>query len=678
MKLIKCYVYSFGKLKDFSYDFNENLNVIKEDNGFGKTTLATFLKSMFYGLSGSNKHNLTENERAKYKPWNSTEKFGGYVIFERDGREYKIERYFGNKENDDSTSVIDNLTGKPFSNVENFGRRLFGIDEDGFLSTTFFSQQKFEVKSNTSITEKFNELCEISTEVNYDTAVKILTDKSKQYKYSGNRGIIPELKSDVLELTDKIETIKNNENAVNKLLVEKIQLEKDLAVLKTEREELSSQIFEESKKQSLIIKKETVDRLTNQKEKILVELDGCEQVLKGLNPTDQQIEYANKQFIEMSVQRNSILTLNEVITELEKNTYEKPNKKTNKSLNSLILGFLGLVFAVIGCILYGKQFIASVVCFAISLVLICFAVFKYAKSKKDLKTNDRTQESQSLLQSKIAEREQKIELVNNVNVTITKFLANFNLPRELDVTQKLNLIKKKRDDRERLVMALKEVEKELDDVLDQQLKEFISAGDFTVKNISSLNLRLRLVGDEYAVKTKELSEKVASINRYEEDLETFNRYIGLKEEKEEQLKIAESELKTYSETLRFLGEANENLKIKYRKPLLESLNNFSKYITGDMASELEIDVDFNLTVNEKSGAKKVEYYSRGMQDMFNICKRFALVDVLFKREKPFIILDDPFYNLDDGKIKTALELIENLSKDYQIIYLVCHNSRVKR
>ena len=92
MKLKKCYVSSFGKIKDFTYDFNDTLNSIKEENGWGKTTLATFIKAMFYGLDGTNKRNVNDNERKKYKPWNSTELFGGYVEFEWGGKEFKIEK----------------------------------------------------------------------------------------------------------------------------------------------------------------------------------------------------------------------------------------------------------------------------------------------------------------------------------------------------------------------------------------------------------------------------------------------------------------------------------------------------------------------------------------------------------------------------------------------------------
>ena len=67
MKLIKAYVASFGGLKDFKYDFTDGINTIKQDNGWGKSTLATFIKAMFYGLDGSNKRSLLENERKKYK-----------------------------------------------------------------------------------------------------------------------------------------------------------------------------------------------------------------------------------------------------------------------------------------------------------------------------------------------------------------------------------------------------------------------------------------------------------------------------------------------------------------------------------------------------------------------------------------------------------------------------------
>ena len=142
MKLLKCYVFSFGKLKNVSFDFSNNLTTIKEENGWGKSTLSIFIKAIFYGLNDK-KRNLAENERTKYKPWNSLEKFGGYVEFAWCDKNFKIQRFFGNKEAEDTVEIINLDTGKVVpTDTSNLGKRIFGIDEEGFLSTTFYSQKK--------------------------------------------------------------------------------------------------------------------------------------------------------------------------------------------------------------------------------------------------------------------------------------------------------------------------------------------------------------------------------------------------------------------------------------------------------------------------------------------------------------------------------------------------------
>ena len=119
--------------------------------------------------------------------------------------------------------------------------------------------------------------------------------------------------------------------------------------------------------------------------------------------------------------------------------------------------------------------------------------------------------------------------------------------------------------------------------------------------------------------------------------------------------------------------ADENLKVKYRAPMRDSLNKYLAFIAGDVVAD--IDTDLKISVEEKSGIKDTDYYSKGFRNLFEICKRFALADVLFTAEKPFIVLDDPFVNLDDGKLRQALSLVKDLSREYQIIYLVCHESR---
>ena len=62
MRLISCHIENFGKLSNVDIDFNGSVHKICERNGWGKTTLSSFILSMFYGLEGTNKKKYEEND----------------------------------------------------------------------------------------------------------------------------------------------------------------------------------------------------------------------------------------------------------------------------------------------------------------------------------------------------------------------------------------------------------------------------------------------------------------------------------------------------------------------------------------------------------------------------------------------------------------------------------------
>ena len=106
MRLLRCHIENFGVLSGFDYEFPEGLAVICRENGFGKSTLAAFLKAMFYGLPRTGAHNVTENERRRFEPWQGG-KFGGFLEFEYQGAAYRVTRYFGKTAAKDTFSLRD-------------------------------------------------------------------------------------------------------------------------------------------------------------------------------------------------------------------------------------------------------------------------------------------------------------------------------------------------------------------------------------------------------------------------------------------------------------------------------------------------------------------------------------------------------------------------------------------
>ena len=69
MKLIECYIENFGRLSAFTYRFDAGMNVLCEENGWGKSTFAAFIKAMLYGFTPTRSRSVTQNERQKYLPW---------------------------------------------------------------------------------------------------------------------------------------------------------------------------------------------------------------------------------------------------------------------------------------------------------------------------------------------------------------------------------------------------------------------------------------------------------------------------------------------------------------------------------------------------------------------------------------------------------------------------------
>ena len=105
---------------------------------------------------------------------------------------------------------------------------------------------------------------------------------------------------------------------------------------------------------------------------------------------------------------------------------------------------------------------------------------------------------------------------------------------------------------------------------------------------------------------------------------------------------------------------------------------FSKYygiLTNDMTTDWQVDANISVKIKEQGELRDIKWLSAGYQDLVGVCMRLALVDAMYPEEKPFLILDDPFVNLDDEKMQHGKDLLINLERDYQAIYFTCHESR---
>ena len=208
MKLISCYIENFGAITKKEIRFEENLTSICEENGFGKTTLASFLEAMFYGMNSDRANNKEFGMRRHFNPF-AGGKFGGNVLFSFGKDRYKIERYFDEKsDTKDSLTVYKN--GELCNDFgDKIGEKLFGIDKPSFERTIFIDAHEIEIGSTGSINAKLTNFVEGSTDdTNTEKALDRLDKAAKEYKKAkfGN-DLISKENNHILKLEEKIDNV---------------------------------------------------------------------------------------------------------------------------------------------------------------------------------------------------------------------------------------------------------------------------------------------------------------------------------------------------------------------------------------------------------------------------------------------------------------------------------------
>lgn len=215
MKLIQLHVENFGKLSGYDLRFRDGLQILCHENGWGKSTLAVFIKAMLFGLPATTKRSLDENERKKYTPWKGGA-FGGSLDFSCQKGSFRIERFFGAKESEDRFVLFDLSTNRP-SNAfsEAVGVELFGIDAAGFERSTYLSQAIYDVKAgNAEIGSRLGSLLDDVDDIgSIDQAREFLEKNRRHYVTTGNRGEIAVLEQEIAATGRELELLGEKEES---------------------------------------------------------------------------------------------------------------------------------------------------------------------------------------------------------------------------------------------------------------------------------------------------------------------------------------------------------------------------------------------------------------------------------------------------------------------------------
>ena len=764
MKLIKCYVENFGKLSNFTYNFKDGLNIIKEQNGFGKTTFAVFIKSMFYGMDAGKNTKIEKSERKKYYPWQGGN-YGGNIEFEVDGNKYKIERFFGKKPAEDTFKLYDlatNLESKDFT--ENIGEEIFKINKEGYERSTYIPQGQIQIEMEDSINAKLGNVLESDNDVNSsEQAIIAINNAKKLYKKErGKGGLIDEKKEKLNQLERELEK-RQSDFEILKIQEEKLNKLnnniKEQGKLRDQSQQMLSEKMEQGRK---VAKLETYKTILTKYNKSQENIDELTEFFANDIPSDDLIKNLTEKNFELEITKNQLKNNKFSVEDQEKVTYykdifdrnqitetqvnkgieeyskisnleneiqNKTNKKEiiqnelkSKRLATILDSILAIVFIILGFFLIfkGVQEIVGFISAIIGIGLFILFLVNLKKSKKlDVKElEEKIEEMQSekkLIERNIDkildicnEKEQnklnglyniknqinsynnllrkqndinanvqknnikKATLENEIKNGLTKYFVDLTKPYS-ELLQELTIKKNEYQSQLEQFNSLKKEKEDFEKSNDMQnlddVKNLFNIDESVLKEkIKEINIHFDKLSDEKNQVKNQIEVLENRIDEYEfleSDIENTASEIEEETEKYKILNTTESLLK----------QAKEQFSSSYLQDMIQNFNEYMKLIdNGEMSTNIDIKLDVKVDVN--GSQKEIKYFSAGYKDLVYICMRFSLIKTLFKNEAPFVVLDDPFVNLDEEKTTKAINVISTISEKYQIIYFVCNSSRI--
>ena len=322
MRLISMHVDNFGGLHNYDYNFEDGLNVVLHDNGWGKTTMAAFLKAMLYGFDSKRSKDITENERKRYLPWQGGD-YGGSLDFEADGVNYRIFRTFGETPRFDKARIL-NLDKKVAAKIDpdKIGETLFKLDASAFQRSVFINQNGLTIDgAASSIHTRLNSLVSQANDVAaYDDAIAALTQQIKVYEKTGARGQIGDITRQISSLEhqrDQLERdIAEQDSArarISELDALLSGINKDLEDKKKRLDEVSG----EARKREA--SKKILDELNGQIAGLQQQIDAIRTDLGGNIPSAADIDQVKRQ-------KTSLTSLAAQLKELDEN-YAKASEE---------------------------------------------------------------------------------------------------------------------------------------------------------------------------------------------------------------------------------------------------------------------------------------------------------------------------------------------------------------
>lgn len=691
MQIRKIHIENFGKLHAFDMELKNGLNMVCAYNGWGKTTLAAFLKAMFYGLDYTTKRSLKENERKKYAPWQGGA-FGGSMEFTTDEKTYRVERFFGVKDKEDTFHLWNLETGLESGDYsERLGEELFHLDKTAFERSSFFAQQDFAAALNDSLNARLTRVEEDAGDMqNYEKALASLEERMKYYQKTGNRGQLGQWEQERRQVSEELSKCRTKEDAVAEWkgkIILKEQRAAELCILTGRAEEQLKMAQEYEAKAERKARYELLRQQAGRAEEQLRRTGGELARFTGAPLQEEVLDRCHEGIYRLNSLRIQERGIKDKVyraeQELEKVNHEEEAlpAKSGKALWVATVGltlFISVVFAAaLQWYLPGFAILLA----GCGMVWYLVQREKRAKGQRALWEEELTRKERELSEVRSEYEnlcrgrsglEEQLRQTLHIPASVSSEEMEYYWKLERQKSQEYVILKQNYSTQEKESRRSREMFREYAGKFSrEELLEFEML-EKPAKELSELQEELQRYRREQESLVQEQSQLENRVRFLNEEAERIPELEEESERLEQKIEAGAREHDLLEKTIRYLKAAREQFSTRYLKELQQGLEKYLTELEPEQDSIPALDVKLKVKMQEAGASRDLEYFSAGWQDMVQIAERFAIVEALYEEEQPVLILDDPFVNLDTKKQRRAMDMLERLAGKWQMVYFTCH------
>lgn len=589
MKLVSCHIENFGCLSSYELTFADGLNPLYAVNGGGKSTLAAFIRAMFYGLPAARSGGRF-NDRVHYAPF-SGGAYGGSLTFEWKGDIWRVERFFDCSSGDDISlyrggAPADIPTG-------GLGEAVFGLDGPSFSRTLFIADEP-ALSPTGGIAARLGDYAgQTSGASRADEAVAALERAAKRLKVRGGRGLIAELEAKASVLRSKIVDMRAVKEGLPAKYASLNAVNGAISLLRGEGEGRAE-----------------YGRLQAELSSLRARARAVKERCGGGSPTRAEAR---------------ALTLAAGVEETGSLGAQRA-KPGGAGIVSLVLSAL-LVAA--GCALLAFNTFAGVAALAAGVL--------FAGATLGIMFAGRKKSARSVL----AEADAVIKKYSLAPGDYASAAASLS----------------------RDIAELEGIEADIS-LAEERLARMAGEGVSSRAEGEDMGGLLRRA----AAIERDISDDEAVCERLadaEAELENVVAELGRRNRQYTALTAAAM----------LIGRAGRRLGEERAAPVAEAFARYSQLLGCTLGGRVRMGGDLSVTFEGGGRVRPEGHLSRGQRAVISLCFRLAVADALFGADRPFVVLDDPFCELDSEHFARAAALLSELSRERQMVYLYCHPSR---